>query len=32
MYEGTLRADAAPSGGWRVEAHLPAPEATAAAS
>jgi signal transduction histidine kinase len=32
MYEGTLRAGAAPSGGWRVEAHLPAPEATAAAS
>jgi signal transduction histidine kinase len=32
MYEGTLRAGAAPSGGWRVEAHLPAPQATAAAS
>ena len=32
MYEGTLRAGPAPSGGWRVEAHLPAPEATAAAS
>jgi len=32
MYEGTLRGGAAPSGGWRVEAHLPAPEATAAAS
>ena len=32
MYEGTLRAGAAPAGGWRVEAHLPAPQASAAAS
>jgi signal transduction histidine kinase len=32
MYEGTLRAGPGPSGGWRVEAHLPGPEATAAAS
>jgi signal transduction histidine kinase len=32
MYEGTLRAGAVPSGGWRVEAHLPAPQATAAPS
>jgi signal transduction histidine kinase len=32
MYEGTLHAGPGPSGGWRVEAHLPAPEATAAAS
>jgi signal transduction histidine kinase len=32
MYEGTLCAGPGPSGGWRVEAHLPAPDATAAAS
>lgn len=31
VYDGTLRAGPAPSGGWRVEAHLPAPETTAAA-
>ena len=31
VYDGTLHAGPAPSGGWRVEAHLPAPETTAAA-
>ena len=32
VYDGTLRAGPGPSGGWRVTAHLPAPETTAAAS
>jgi signal transduction histidine kinase len=32
VYDGTLRAGPGARGGWRVEAHLPAPKATAAAS
>jgi signal transduction histidine kinase len=32
VYDGTLQAGPGPRGGWRVEAHLPAPRATAAAS
>jgi signal transduction histidine kinase len=32
VYDGTLRAGPGTRGGWRVEAHLPAPAATAAAS
>ena len=31
VYDGTLHAGPAPSGGWQVEAHLPAPQTTAAA-
>jgi signal transduction histidine kinase len=31
VYDGTLRAGPAPCGGWRVEAHLPAPVTVAAA-
>jgi signal transduction histidine kinase len=31
VYDGTLHAGPAPAGGWRVEAHLPAPAATAVA-
>ena len=31
VYDGTLRAGPAPAGGWRVEAHLPAPATTAVA-
>jgi signal transduction histidine kinase len=32
VYDGTLRAGPGARGGWRVEAHLPAPAATTAAS
>jgi signal transduction histidine kinase len=32
VYDGTLRAGPGAHGGWRVEAHLPAPAATAEAS
>jgi signal transduction histidine kinase len=31
VYDGTLHAGPAPAGGWRVEAHLPTPAATAVA-
>jgi signal transduction histidine kinase len=31
VYDGTLHAGPAPAGGWRVEAHLPAPAAAAVA-
>ena len=32
VYDGTLHAGPGPAGGWRVTAHLPVPEITAAAS